>query len=58
MNASNLPARVPTPVVVPHARRRPAPGERGFGVGYGRSSGYAAPRPYAAVSSARYFRFA
>ena len=58
MNASNLPARVPTPVVVPFARCRPAPGEREFGVGYGRSSGYAATRRYAAPSSARYFRFA
>jgi hypothetical protein len=60
MNASTFPARASTPVAAPSvASRRLAPRERGFGVGYGKSSGYAAPtRPYSAPAAARYFRFA
>ena len=59
MNAQNLPPRAPTPVVVPFvATSRLAPRERTFGVGYGKSSGYATTRVYAAPSAPRYFRFA
>ena len=59
MNAQTLPARAHTPVVVPFvATSRLAPRERAFGVGYGRCSGYATTRVYAAPSAPRYFRFA
>ena len=59
MNAQTLPARVPSQVVVPFtAASRLAPRERGFGVGYGSSSGYATARRYAATTTPRYFRFA
>lgn len=37
--------------------RQPRP-ERDFGVGYGKSSGYAGPRPYVSNSSPRLFRCA
>lgn len=42
----------------PHAAARRERHERTFGTGYGNSSGYAAPRSYAAGSSMRTFRFA
>jgi len=34
----------------------PARGERDFGVGYGRSSGYAAPRGYIDTRATSFFR--
>lgn len=40
------------------ARPQLAPGGREFGTGYGRSSGYAAPRPYTANSALPQFRVA
>ena len=54
------PTRAPAPVVVPfETASRLVRRERDFGVGYGKSSGYATPRRYATQSSApRYFRFA
>lgn len=60
MNVQTAPARTPSPVVVPFvASDRLARRERDFGVGYGKSSGYAATRRYATPSPApRYFRFA
>lgn len=61
MNAQTAPTRNPTPVVVPFAATvRPAPPrERDFGVGYGKSSGYATSRRYVTQSTApRFFRFA
>jgi hypothetical protein len=63
MNAPTTPSRAPstTPssAVVPFpSTSRLAPRERDFGVGYGKSSGYAASRRYVAPSQSRYFRFA
>jgi hypothetical protein len=53
------PTRSPSPVVVPFAASRLAPRDREFGVGYGKSSGYATSRRYASQSPApRFFRFA
>ncbi|GHA86839.1 hypothetical protein [Cognatilysobacter bugurensis] len=51
-----VPATVRTPVALsprPAERR-----ERDFGVGYGRSSGYAAPRRYVTNAALPRFRFA
>ena len=60
MNAQPLPSSRPNPVVVPFvSSNRLALRERDFGVGYGKSSGYATTRTYAVPSTApRYFRFA
>lgn len=59
MNVQPAPTHTPSPVVVPFtAGSRLAPRERDFGVGYGKSSGYATNRRYAAPSQPRYFRFA
>lgn len=56
MTAQTTPTRAPA--VVPFAVRTAAR-ERDFGVGYGKSSGYAAPRRYVTPSTApRFFRFA
>ena len=38
------------------AASTPARGERDFGVGYGRSSGYAAPRGYIDTRATSFFR--
>lgn len=46
-------ARTARPAPLPTERR-----ERDFGVGYGRSSGYAAPRRYATNAPFPRFRFA
>ncbi|MFZ5655591.1 MAG: hypothetical protein ACOY37_00770 [Pseudomonadota bacterium] len=61
MNAQTAPlTRNPSPVVVPfETSARLVRRERDFGVGYGKSSGYATTRRYAAPSTApRFFRFA
>ena len=58
----NVSRPVPTtPTVVPFvSRSHLAPRERDFGVGYGKSSGYASAstRRYTPQSQPRYFRFA
>ena len=52
--------RLPRPqnhgVVIPPAPRT-VRRERGFGIGYGSSSGYAAAAPYAPSRAPAYFRF-
>lgn len=60
MNVLTAPSRTPSPTVVPFAfTPRPAPRERDFGIGYGKSSGYATGRRYTVQSNApRLFRFA
>ncbi len=61
MNAQTAPTRTPTAAVVPFVvtPRPAAPRERDFGVGYGKSSGYATSRRYVTQSTApRFFRFA
>lgn len=52
-NSGSRPIVVPL-IGQPHQPRR----ERDFGVGYGKSSGYAAPRPYIADNGPRLFRCA
>lgn len=60
MNASRPQSFVPVSAPAPHAPAACfARNERGFGIGYGRSSGYAAPtRGYAARPALPQFRFA
>jgi hypothetical protein len=64
MNALRISDRTPTSLVsrstvVPATTpSRPPRRERDFGVGYGNSSGYAAPRPYVANNGPRLFRCA
>lgn len=60
MNASRpVPTPAPSARVVPFSPvSRLAPRERDFGVGYGKSSGYASLRRYTTPSAPRYFRFA
>ncbi len=61
MNATHsVPSTTAPATVVPFSSvSRPAPRERDFGIGYGKSSGYATGRRYTTQSTApRYFRFA
>ncbi len=59
MNVQTAPAARPsTPAVVPFTARS-VRRERDFGVGYGKSSGYATDRRYVnTAAQPRYFRFA
>lgn len=59
MNASR-PVRSASATARPYApaRGQVAPGGRQFGTGYGRSSGYAAPRRYTPTSALPQFRVA
>ena len=61
MNALNTTLRTPGNIplhffAVAHSPSRPPRRERDFGVGYGNSSGYAAPRRYIGENAPRLFR--
>ena len=60
---THAPTTTPTPntdrVIVPFdASNRLGPRERDFGIGYGKSSGYASPRRYTRDAAPSYFRVA
>lgn len=54
--STHLPRPQNRAIVIPPALR-PVRRERGFGTGYGSSSGYAATAPYARTQGPAYFRF-